>query len=273
MLRFFEKLVDPYTPYDATKTPPNKVVPFVFSYLAPFRWILALNALTAVAAASTEVYLIYYIGRLVDVMANLSPQAFWASHGFEVALVVAFILILRPAIVFLDMALIKNCLQPHIAALGRWRAHNHMLKQPVGWFESDFAGRIANRAMYPPASIGELTFTTMSVLAYAVAYVVGAMVLLAGMEWHLVIPLILWLILYVILLRLSLVRIRQAARRTSGARSRTLGYVVDAYTNIQSVKLFDHYDNERAHMTEIFDNHLEKYAAENRNYTWAETAV
>jgi ATP-binding cassette, subfamily B, multidrug efflux pump len=32
----------------------------------------------------------------------------------------------------------------------RWRAHRHVLRQPVGWFESDFAGRIANRIMQTP---------------------------------------------------------------------------------------------------------------------------
>ena len=40
MFRFFESLVDPYTPYSETDTPPARLWPFLMEYLAPARGVM-----------------------------------------------------------------------------------------------------------------------------------------------------------------------------------------------------------------------------------------
>lgn len=232
-----------------------------------FRKVMALNVTTSFATAGAEVFLIFYLGRLIDLMASSSPGEFWANHGVELGLVLVFILVLRPIIQTLDTALIKNAIQPNLAALGRWRAHRHVLRQPVGWFESDYAGRIANRVVQMPAAAGDLVFQVMNAMTFTVAYMVGAGVLLANADPVLLIPLAIWLGLYVCLLRWSLKRIRPAARASSAARSRTLGFIVDSYSNINSVKLFSHTDCETKTAVEILENHRKTYMAENRIVT------
>lgn len=232
-----------------------------------FRKVMALNVTTSFATAGAEVFLIFYLGRLIDLMASSSPGEFWANHGVELGLVLVFILVLRPIIQTLDTALIKNAIQPNLAALGRWRAHRHVLRQPVGWFESDYAGRIANRVVQMPAAAGDLVFQVMNAMTFTVAYMVGAGVLLANADPVLLIPLAIWLGLYVCLLRWSLKRIRPAARASSAARSRTLGFIVDSYSNINSVKLFSHTDRETKTAVEILENHRKTYMAENRIVT------
>jgi len=143
-------------------------------------------------------------------------------------------------------------------------------RQPVGWFESDFAGRIANRVVQMPAATGDLAFQIMDAMTFALAYTVGAAILLAGANPLLLIPLGFWLILYVALLRWSLKRIRPAARASSAARSRTLGFIVDSYSNIQSVKLFSHTRRETDFARDILENHRKTYMAENRIFTTME---
>jgi len=267
MFAFFENLVDPYTPYRENDTPPNRIGAFLASMLRPFRKLIALNIATSAATALAEVALIYYLGRLIDLLTGATPDQFWRDHWGELAIVLFLVLILRPLIETLDTALIKNAIQPNVAALGRWRSYRHVLRQPTGWFENDFAGRIANRVVQMPAAMGELIFLTMNSISFTIAYMIGAATLLASANPWLLIPIGLWMVLYGYLIKWSLKRVRPAARASSAARSKTLGFVVDSYSNIQSVKLFSHTERETEFAVDILENHRKTYMAENRIIT------
>jgi ATP-binding cassette subfamily B multidrug efflux pump len=266
-LKYFEDLVDPYVAYNEDDTPPGKVGAFIWSFMRPFRKLLAINAGFAFASALAEVFLIFYLGRLVDLLTVMTPTEFWAAHGIELGVILVFILILRPLIDTIDTALIKNAIQPNVSALARWRSHRHVLRQPVGWFEDDFAGRIANRVVQMPAATGELAFQIMNTLAFTVAYLAGAGALLFNADPYLLIPLAVWLLLYLALVRWSLKRVGPAARNSSAARSKTLGFIVDSYSNINAVKLFSHNDREIETAVEVLENHRKTYMAENRIVT------
>ena len=267
ILDFLENWVNPYINYSDNDVPPNRIWPFMSSFFKPFRKLMAINVTTSFATAGAEVFLIFYLGRLVDLISQGSPADFWSNYAVEISLVVVFILILRPLIQTIDTALIKNAIQPNIAALGRWRSHQHVLKQPVGWFESDFAGRIASRVVQMPAALGDLVFQVMNAMTFTIAYMVGAGILLANAHPLLLLPLSLWLILYFSLLRWSLKRVRPAARESASSRSRTLGFIVDSYSNINSVKLFSHTQRETDTASDIFERHRQTYMAENRIIT------
>lgn len=264
---FFESLVDPYAPYDEGVAPPDRIAPFITWLAYPFRRLLAVNALTACLTASAEVFLIWYLGRLIDLMTASTPAVFWSLHSIEIIAVLLFVLVLRPIVQTLDTALIKNAIQPNIAALGRWRAFRHVLKQPVGWFENDFAGRIANRVAFMPGAVGDVMFQIMNALTFTIAYMVGAGILLASSDPVLLIPLAIWLVLYACLVVWSLKRVRPASQRSSRARSRTLGFEVDSFSNIQSVKLFSHTERETDYAVDILEHHRKTYMAESRIVT------
>jgi ATP-binding cassette subfamily B multidrug efflux pump len=265
--KFFESLVDPYVEPENSDRPPTELWPFLAIYTRPFRKVMALNLFVSALVAVAEIGLIYYLGRLIDMLNETSPAAFWAENKTELIFVVVFILFLRPLVQILNTSLIKLAIQPNLAALGRWRAFRHISKQPVGWFENDFAGRISSRVMQLPAATGDLAFIMMEVITFSIAYIVGAGILLANADPRLLIPLGLWLILYLALLRWSLKRIRPASRASSAARSRSLGFVVDSFSNIQSVKLFSHNDRETAYAYDILESHRQTYTAENRILT------
>jgi ATP-binding cassette subfamily B multidrug efflux pump len=264
---FFENLVDPYVEGPKQDAPPKALWPFLGWFAYPFRKLIAVNIAASFGVAAAEVFLIFYLGRLVDLLSASNPATFWQDHGVELAFVLAFVLILRPAVQMLSMALIKNGIQSNIAALGRWRSHTHVLRQPVGWFENDFAGRIANRVVQMPAATGDLMFQIMDAMTFTVAYMIGAGILLANADPRLLIPLGLWLVLYICLLKWSLTRIRPASRASSSARSKTLGFIVDSYANIQSVKLFSHTKRETDYAIDILENHRKTYQAEMRIFT------
>ena len=98
MFRFFEGLVDPYRPYTPSNTPPRKLWPFLREYIIPFRGVFTVTALLSVLAAAADVVLIWYVGRMVDVLNAGSPQQVWQDYGTEIILVGLFILLARPVL-------------------------------------------------------------------------------------------------------------------------------------------------------------------------------
>ena len=143
MFRFFENLVDPYCDYPENDNPPQKLWPFLWEYCLPFRPLFAATAALTMVTALIEVWLIAYLGRLVDLLGSADVSTFWGDHGTEMLVIGIFLLFLRPLVQTFTVSLLNNGILPNIGTLVRWRAHSHVLRQSVGWFENDFAGRIA----------------------------------------------------------------------------------------------------------------------------------
>ncbi|MFQ1700349.1 ABC transporter ATP-binding protein [Loktanella agnita] len=267
MFRWFEGLVDPYTTYQETDTPPKRLYPFLRSYAEPFKWILLISGIGSLVVAAVEIWLMSYVGRLVDTLSSGTPAEVWARYGMEFLLVAVFILTLRPILHILQVLLLNNTIMPNFATLVRWRAHRHVLRQSVGWFEDDFAGRIANRIMQTPSSAAEVVFQLFDALTFAAAYVVAAAVLLGQADIRLVIPLLLWLVPYLFLLRWVVKRVGPASEAASDARSKITGRIVDSYTNIHSVKMFAHHDREIDYAKQAIEKGRQTFLAEMRLYT------
>ena len=266
MFRFFENLVDPYVPYQETDNPPRKLWPFLRDYCLPFKRVFVVTAIASVVVAAVELWLIYYMGRVVDLLGT-DPSQMWETYGTELLLVALFILILRPIVQAADVALINNTILPNVGTLIRWRAHRQVLRQSVGWFENDFAGRIANRIMQTPPAAGEVVFQTFDAISYSLAYVIGAAILLSTGDWRLMIPMLIWLIFYGALVHWTVTRVGPASKASSDARSQVTGRVVDAYTNIHSVKMFAHHDLEVDHAKEAIEYARQTFQKEMRIFT------
>ena len=228
---------------------------------------MAWTVLGVFAVAVIEIWLIWYAGRIVDVLGATPPAEVWARYGLELALVAGFILFARPLIQTLSAALINQALMPNVGTIVRWRAHRHVLKQSVGWFQNDFAGRIANRMMQTAPAVGEATFQTFDAMVYAVIYLAGALWLLAGHR------LAARAAAGGVARALRLAgRLDDPARRqgVEGLLGRALaitGRIVDSYTNIQSVKLFAHTRSEEAYAGEAIEHARKTFMAQMRIIT------
>jgi ATP-binding cassette subfamily B multidrug efflux pump len=267
VFRFFESLVDPYGPYEQSDTPPRRLWPFLAGYIRPFRKVFAVTTLTALLVASFDVSLIWYVGRMVDLLASAPPQTLLATYGWEFAIVALIILFLRPVISGVHVALLHNTILPNFGTMIRYRAHRHVLRQPVGWFESDFAGRIANRIMQTPPAAGEAVFQTFDAVAFAVVTVIGSGAVLADADARLILPLVIWFGLYCLLVRWTIKRAGPAATASSDARSAITGRVVDSYTNIHSVKLFAQNEHEMDYARDAIETARAKFFKEMRIIT------
>lgn len=266
MFRYFENLVDPFIAYKETDTPPTRLWPFMLDYSQPFMRVFFWAGLISVVVAAVEVGLIYYMGRVVDLLSG-SPAEVWQNHGTEFILVAAFVLLLRPMLHVVDVLLLNNTILPNFGTLIRWRAHKHVLRQSVGWFENDFAGRIANRIMQTPPAAGEAVFQVFDAISFSIAYLIGAAILLMAADPRLLLPLLIWFALYAILVRWTVKRVGPASQAASDARSAVTGRVVDSYTNIHSVKMFAHNEQELDYAREAIEETRRTFQVEMRIFT------
>ena len=267
MFRFFENLVDPYTPYEDDMDPPSGLMQYLVYHTKPFRSLFLITGIATILAAVFEIFLLAAIGWVVDLMAAETPASLWENYTWHFIGLLGFVLILKPTLYLIDFMLISNTLIPNVATLFRWRGHKHVMRQSIGWFEADFAGRVANRVMQTPRSAGEVVFHVFDALAYALAYVVGALFLLMNANTLLLFPLLIWVIAYIFLLRYVVRRVEPASKDSSNARSELNGRVVDAYTNIHSVKMFAHTNSELAYVKDAIEETRQTVFREMRIYT------
>jgi ATP-binding cassette subfamily B multidrug efflux pump len=273
MFRFFENLVDPYQPYEQVDAPPRRLWPFLKDYVRPFRRVFAVTAIFSVGNAVLDIGMIWYLGRLIDLMTVQAPQAFLASHWVEIMVAALVILVVRPLVAGGSVGLLHNTILPNFGTMMRWRAHRHVLRQPVGWFENDFAGRIANRIMQAPPAAGEAVFQVFDMAAFAAATFIGALLMLAEADIRLMLPLLAWVAAYLALMRWTIRRAGPASTASSDARSAVTGRVVDSYTNIHSVKLFAQQDSELDDAKDVIERSRQTFHAEMRIVTKMDVAL
>jgi ATP-binding cassette subfamily B multidrug efflux pump len=236
MFRFLAKLVDPFAPYDEA-TPAQTAWSFLLQSLKPFRTVAGLSLTFTVLAAIVEVWLIYFAGRLVDVLAVTQPSELWTRYGSELLVALA-VLLLRPLLWFLREGLDDVAFKPNAEALIRWRAHRHVLQQPVGWFRNDLSGRIASWVRQTGTAATGAAYALLHTVAFVLVYIIGSFWLMAAIDPRLAIPLLIWTLLYLGLMAYVVPRYRQNSARYQEANSELTGLLVDAYGNIDTIKLF-----------------------------------
>ena len=237
MFRFFENLVDPFARFEAT-TPPATLWAYLKTQLGPFRKWMVFMAITGVLVAMVETGLIFYSGRLIDLLGANTPAQLFDNHGTELMLAALFILTIRPLFIGLNHLFLEQLLAGNMQEQVRWRAHRHLLGQSTSFFQNDFAGRLSNRVMQMGGAVEDATYMAFEGIWYALTYVISAALILSGVHPLLAVPLVIWVAIYVVYVRYIARRVAVASEKWSGARSMVTARVVDAYSNIETIKLF-----------------------------------
>jgi ATP-binding cassette subfamily B protein len=134
--------------------------------------------------------------------------------------------------------------QPNVNPLVLSRLHRWTLGQNVGFFDDDFAGRIAQKQMQTARAVTDVASEAINVVAFALASLFGSVALLVAIDWRIAVGFAFWLVAYFALINWFLPRVRKRAAGRAGARAMVSGQVVDTITNIKTVKLFAHADHE-----------------------------
>lgn len=230
-------LADPYVHGSGAK-PPTQAWPYLRAHLYPLRKVLALSVLVTVLAASVEVWLISYAGQLIDMLADTPPEAIWQQHRWNLIGAALMVILIRPLGQFARHSVNDIGLQCNAANLFRWRAHDHLTKQSVGWFQEDLAGRTASRLVLMGNYATDVIYHSLNAVAFGLVYMLGVVSFMASTDIRLAIPLFVWLALYVMLMVLIVPRMVHAMETFMASKSALLGGVVDVFSNFDTVSLF-----------------------------------
>ena len=239
----FEALSEPF-PLADDVAPPDRAFAFVRHYSrGMWPWLLTLMVLTALIAI-LEIWLFGFLANIVDWFGERDPSTFLTEERSSLVVMALVILVAIPVTTFFHIVLMHQTIYGNYPMAIRWRAHNFLLGQSFSFFQDEFAGRIATKLLQTSLAVRETVMKVLDVLVYVGVYFVGALVLVASFDLVLLFPFLIWLCLYVALLRKYLPRLRDVSRMQADARSEMTGRIVDSYTNIQTVKLFAHAGHE-----------------------------
>src|SRR5471032_2919687 len=249
LFRRFERMIDIFREAPGGE-PPDKVFPFYLYYLRQVWPSFAVLLVVGLVASLIEVSLFSYLSQIIDLTKDTPPGSFFSDHSGELLWMAAVAMILRPVFFGLNDLLVHQTLTPGMTSMVRWQNHKYVLKQSLNFFQSDFAGRIAQRIIQTGSSLRDSAVQMVDAIWHLVIYAASALFLFAEADWRLMIPLIVWIFCYAICLWYFVPRVKQRSVESSEARSKLMGCIVDGYTNISTLKLFAHTDMEQKYARE-----------------------
>ena len=272
MFQFFERLITPFPPEEPTQ-PPKKLLPFCWHYtrgVAPY--LFAMAFLTGLLAL-IEVSLFGFLGNLVDWLSSKDPDTFLETESATLWTMSLVVLVGLPVTVLLHSLVIHQTLLGNYPMIIRWQAHRYLLSQSVSFYQNEFAGRLATKVLQTSLAVRESVMKVLDVLLFVSVYFVGMLFLIGDTDIRLVIPLMIWLLLYIAVMTYFIPRLRAISAVQADARSTMTGRIVDSYTNISTVKLFAHDKRELAYAKDSMQIFLDTVHPQMRLVTQLQLAV
>lgn len=255
MFTFFEKLLEPFPAQIATR-PPATLFAFCLHYTrGVWPWLFLMAFLVAVVSV-LEVLLFGFLGNLVDWLTNTDKNNFLENEGGKLFWVAIIIVVVLPLVSTIYSIVMHQTVLGNYPMRIRWLAHRYLLHQSFGFYQDEFAGRVATKVMQTALGVRETIMTVIDVIVYVGVYFIGALILVGSFDFWLMLPFLAWLVLYTVLLGYFLPRLRKISALQADARSTMTGRVVDSYTNIMTVKLFAHAGHEERYAKDSMEDFM-----------------
>jgi len=230
-------------------------------------------ALLTALLAMLEVSLFGFMGQLVDWLVQKDPATLWQTEQDTLIRMGLLTAIGMPLLVLIHSAVLHQTLLGNYPMAIRWQAHRYLLKQSVSFYQNDFAGRIATKVMQTSLAVRETATKLLDVMVYVLVYFSTMLYLVFDADWRLVLPLLVWLGLYICLQIYFIPRLKDVASRQADARSDMTGRIVDSYTNINTIKLFSHTSREADYARDSMARFLNPVYEQMRLVTWLSFSV
>src|SRR5262245_50079453 len=156
--------------------PPPGLLAFYWHFVRQTKGWSALMSVTSLAVPLTDTVIPVFIGKLVSLMEAVDRKAALNDQWPLLVGMVALVLVVRPLVMLVDVAIRHNAIIPGATSLIRWQSHWHVVRQSWPFFQNDFAGRIANRVMQTANALRESTMASIRAVWYILAYGLSALV-------------------------------------------------------------------------------------------------
>jgi ATP-binding cassette subfamily B multidrug efflux pump len=272
MFAAFERLIDPFRAHDETM-PPTTIVAYYLRYCRQIWPIFAALTALGLVISLIEASILSFSGTLIDILRATPPAEVFARHRFLFAGMAGLILIVRPLASLMHDLLTQQAIAPGFTNLIRWQTHRWTLRQSMSYFASDFAGRIASNIVQSAPALRESVVQIVDSLWFVATFAVTTLIIFARADLRLAIPLVLWIAYYLFVLSAMVPKIRHRSEELAHARANLTGRVVDAYSNIQTVKLFARIEREDEEAKDALSFHLAAFHRQTRLITWLNFSV
>ncbi len=247
--------------------PPSGLLAFYWHFIRQARALFLALLGAGLCVALLDAAIPVFVGRIVNLVSSVEAKTLVADHWPLLAGMAGTVLILRPLAILARSLISNQAIAAGFSNLVRWQSHWHVVRQSWAFFQNDFAGRIATKVMQTGPALRETVVSSVDAVWYIAVYGTSALILLGGADPWLALPILLWALGYLSLLRFFVPRMRDRARIMSEARSMLTGRIVDSYTNILTVKLFARAREEDAYVGDAVRYHTGMFQAQQRLVT------
>ncbi|MDF4707601.1 ABC transporter ATP-binding protein [Vibrio parahaemolyticus] len=272
MFKRFEGFTEPF-PKSTPDQPPSGIFAFLRHYTRGYEKPLIIMSLMSTIVAIVEVMLFGAMGQLVDWLSTSNPETFLQDNRADLIFYGVLLLVVMPLLVVIYSLLVHQTLLGNYPMSIRWLAHRYLLNQSLNFYQDDFAGRVATKVMQTSLAVRETVMKSMDVFVYVTVYFTSMVVMLAAADWRLMIPMIVWLLVYIAIQIYFVPKLKDVASEQADARSTMTGRIVDSYTNIQTVKLFSHSQRETQYAEQGMKGFLNTVYRQMRLVTGFDVAV
>jgi ATP-binding cassette, subfamily B, multidrug efflux pump len=270
--RRVEGVLDPFHDTDRDVLPATAwsfIVYFARQAKGPFVLLLIMGGLVG----GVDAALYWSIGWLVDLLERSDPALLMSQHWPELAGLVVLVFVVRASVMIGSALIEQQIVVPAFYSMVRWQAFRRVIDQPYEFYQNDFAGRIAQKIMQGGEAVGDFIVSVLQSVWSFVTFLFLAVALLAALDPMMGVVLLVWCGGYGLIIRYLLPELRRAGRATADQRSIFSGRMVDSFTNIMAVKLFDSGRREHAFVREGLSNYYRAVTRLTRNITSVRAAV
>ena len=218
--------------------PPSGLLAFYWYFIRQAKALFALLFLFGMLVAILDALIPIFIGTVISLMTAHGPDQLFAEAWPQLLGMAAVLVIGRPLAITSQNLIAQQGISANFTSMIRWQGHFHVVRQGWAFFQEDFAGRIANRVMQAGPALRESVVQGVNAVWYIIVYGSTALIWLTQADVRLALPVLVWFIVYIVLLRFLVPRLRDRSKAASAERSLLTGRIVDSYTNILTVKLF-----------------------------------
>jgi len=255
MWRSVEGTIDPF--HDTTREVlPDDAWSFILYFAKQAKGPFFLLLVTGGLAGVVDAAMYWGVGWLIDLLDQSSPARLLTDHWPELAALLFLILVLRAAVMIAAAFVEQQVIVPGFYSMVRWQSFRRVIEQPYDFYQNDFAGRIATKIMQGGEAVGDFIINMLQTMWAFLTFVVLAITILMSLDPTMGVVVAVWFVGYALIVRFLLPEMRRAGRATADERSVFNGRLVDAFTNIMAVKLFDSGRREHAYIRDGLERFL-----------------
>ncbi|AMS41331.1 ABC transporter ATP-binding protein [Aminobacter aminovorans] len=270
--RRLEGAIDPFQDTDR-EVLPESAWAFILYFARQAKGPFTLLLVSGFLAGAIDAALYWSVGWLIDLLDATTPQRLFADHWPELAGLLVLILVVRAVIIIGSAIVEQQVVVPGFFSMVRWQAFRRVIEQPYDFYQNDFAGRIATKIVQGGEAVGDFIVNVLQTMWAFLTFVLLSLTILVSLDPLMGAVVLAWFLGYAAIVYFLLPEMRRAGRATADQRSIFNGRLVDAFTNIMAVKLFDSGRREHAYVRDGLESYLGAVFRLTRSITTVRSAV